>query len=265
MTVPNVVKTGDGYPIHTLVESDGGSGLQMTLWGAGATDGGLTGGERVRPAAVAGRRAEGEQATDGPVPVGGVYRGTPASVDSGDVVSLACDAQGRVHTVTEDGKNATLGSVNDARVDTDTIGTISGKLRGVVKLLNDLLSLLSSRLPSSLGQKTKDNSFPVVIASDQVVTTVPEQGASYYNNRISVSASPVRVVDANPNRLRVWITNDGGNKVWLHFIPYPPIRHGIRLDPGERIEIGPEWRGDIYAHTETNTTDVAVACIYSSS
>jgi len=52
MTVPNVVKTGDGYPIHTLVESDSSSDLQMTLWGAGMTDGGLTGGEKVHSATV---------------------------------------------------------------------------------------------------------------------------------------------------------------------------------------------------------------------
>lgn len=61
-----------------------------------------------------------------------------------------------------------LGANADAAVDTDTTGTISGKLRGLVKLVVNLLS----RWPASLGQKTKAGSLPVTLASDEDTVTV---------------------------------------------------------------------------------------------
>lgn len=82
--------------------------------------------------------------------------GTPLMGDGGEAVTMA------------DGADETQGAIADAAVDTDTTGTISGKLRGLVKLTVNLLS----RWPASLGQKTKDNSFPVVVASNQDALTV---------------------------------------------------------------------------------------------
>lgn len=67
-----------------------------------------------------------------------------------------------------DGSDAAIGSTTDAAVDTDTTGTVSGKLRGLVKLMVNLLS----RWPASLGQKAKTASLPVVIASDQDALSV---------------------------------------------------------------------------------------------
>lgn len=52
------------------------------------------------------------------------------------------------------------GATGDAAVTTDASGTISGKLRGLIKWAFE-------RMPASLGQKTKANSFPVVLSSDQ--------------------------------------------------------------------------------------------------
>lgn len=46
-----------------------------------------------------------------------------------------------------DGHSVTLGATTDAAVDTDTTGTVSGKLRGLVKLFVNLLS----RWPAALG------------------------------------------------------------------------------------------------------------------
>lgn len=51
------------------------------------------------------------------------------------------------------------GATSDAAVVTDTTGTVSGKLRGLVKWAFE-------RMPASLGQKAKAASFPVVLASD---------------------------------------------------------------------------------------------------
>lgn len=54
----------------------------------------------------------------------------------------------------------TVGATGDAAVSTDTTGTLSGKLRGLVKWA-------AERMPASLGQKTKAASLPVTLASDE--------------------------------------------------------------------------------------------------
>lgn len=52
-----------------------------------------------------------------------------------------------------------FGASADAAVITDTGGTLSGKLRGLIKWAFE-------RMPAALGQTTKANSLPVVLASD---------------------------------------------------------------------------------------------------
>jgi hypothetical protein len=56
--------------------------------------------------------------------------------------------------------NAAIGATTDAAVTSDTPGTLAGYLRGLIKWAFE-------RMPTSLGQKTRANSLPVVIASDQ--------------------------------------------------------------------------------------------------
>lgn len=58
------------------------------------------------------------------------------------------------------GASADIGAVADAAITTDTTGSLSGKLRGLVKWAFE-------RMPASLGQKAMAASLPVVIASDQ--------------------------------------------------------------------------------------------------
>ena len=67
-----------------------------------------------------------------------------------------------------DGADVAEGATADAAVVTDVAGTISGKMRGLVKWAFE-------RMPASLGQKAMAASLPVVIASDQ--TAVPISGA----------------------------------------------------------------------------------------
>lgn len=78
-----------------------------------------------------------------------------------------------------DGADVAEGSTTDAAVSTDTTGTISGKLRGLVKLLAAWIG--------TLGQKTMANSAPVVIASDQ--SAVPISG--------TITATPTGTQDVN--------------------------------------------------------------------
>lgn len=63
------------------------------------------------------------------------------------------------------GADVTQGALGDAAVITDASGSLSGKLRGLVKWAFE-------RMPASLGQKTKAASLPVVLASDQGVLDV---------------------------------------------------------------------------------------------
>lgn len=58
------------------------------------------------------------------------------------------------------GSDITLGNTSDAAVTTDTTGTVSGKLRGLVKWAFE-------RMPASLGQKAKAAALPVTLASDE--------------------------------------------------------------------------------------------------
>lgn len=69
-----------------------------------------------------------------------------------------------------DGADVALGATTDAATITDTTGTLSGKLRGLVKWAYE-------RMPTSLGQKIGATSFPVVLASDQ--TNVPIATSSF--------------------------------------------------------------------------------------
>lgn len=66
-----------------------------------------------------------------------------------------------------DGSDVAEGATTDAAVVTDAAGTVSGKLRGLVKWAFE-------RMPASLGQKAMTASLPVVIASDQ--SAVPVSG-----------------------------------------------------------------------------------------
>lgn len=77
------------------------------------------------------------------------------------------------------GGSVDIGAVADAAVVTDTTGSLSGKLRGLVKWAFE-------RMPASLGQKAKAASLPVVIASDQdalavTMAAVPTGGATAAN------------------------------------------------------------------------------------
>jgi hypothetical protein len=60
----------------------------------------------------------------------------------------------------EDGDDVALGATTDAAITTDESGTISAKLRG-------LLKWAAERMPANLGQTTMSGSLPVVVASDQ--------------------------------------------------------------------------------------------------
>lgn len=81
-----------------------------------------------------------------------------------------------------DGDNEAIGATDDSAITTDTTGSLSGKLRGLVKWAFE-------RMPTSLGQTTMADSFPVAIASDQsdleIVGAAAEDAAASGNPVLS--------------------------------------------------------------------------------
>jgi hypothetical protein len=85
-------------------------------------------------------------------------------------VTLASDENALAVTVAA-GSDVTEGNTSDAAVITDTTGTVSGKIRGLVKWAFE-------RMPASLGQKAKAASLPVTLASDEDAIKVSDNAGS---------------------------------------------------------------------------------------
>lgn len=96
------------------------------------------------------------------------------------VPATQAESSGGAATIA-DGADVTQGSISDLAVTSDTSGTISGKLRGLVKWAYE-------RMPASLGQKAMTASFPVVIASDQSSIPVSMSGTL----QVDVTDEPTR-------------------------------------------------------------------------
>lgn len=141
------------------------------------------------------------------MPTGPVINAAPAADEYGQVVRVAgtvatTGGGGGGGAVTiADGADVAEGATTDAAVVTDTTGTISGKLRGLVKWAFE-------RMPASLGQKTMAASLPVVVASDQSAVPVsgPLTDVQLRATPVPVSASAQPGVDIGD----VTINNAGG-------------------------------------------------------
>jgi hypothetical protein len=89
-----------------------------------------------------------------------VLNSVPIGTEYGLAVRLVGATGGGGPATIADGADVNAGATTDAAVITDTTGTLSAKLRGLVKWAFE-------RMPASLGQKLMSASFPIVIASDQ--------------------------------------------------------------------------------------------------
>lgn len=132
-----------------------------------------------------------------------------------------------------DGADVAEGATTDLAVVTDANGTLSGKLRGLVKWAFE-------RMPASLGQKAMATSLPVVVASDQSVIPVSDNAgsltvdapvgtpvwvrlsdgaAAYVGQKVMASSLPVVIasdqsaVPVSDSRLPAALDADGGLKV----------------------------------------------------
>ena len=125
-----------------------------------------------------------------------------------------------VNTFINDGDDLNAGATTDSAVVTDTIGTLSGKLRGLVKWAFE-------RMPASLGQKVMAQSLPVTLSSDQsainvaVSSSVLPTGAatdatlSDLNNKFEVQPSITLQNAAVANGDGTILTLNGANALLL--------------------------------------------------
>lgn len=97
-----------------------------------------------------------------------VLNTAPVGTEYGLAVRLVGATGGGGPATIANGADVAEGNTADAAVVTDTTGTLSGKLRGLVKWAFE-------RMPASLGQKIMAESFPVTIASDQPTIQVDIQ------------------------------------------------------------------------------------------
>jgi hypothetical protein len=113
-----------------------------------------------------------------------VLNTAPAGTEYGLAVRLIGASGGGGPATIADGADVNAGATTDAAITTDTTGTLSGKLRGLVKWAFE-------RMPTSLGQKLMTGSLPVVIASDQssVAVTGPLTDAQLRASAVPISAA----------------------------------------------------------------------------
>ncbi len=109
-----------------------------------------------------------------------------------------------------DGADVAEGATTDAAVTSDVSGTVSGKLRGLVKWAFE-------RMPASLGQKTMAASLPVVLASDQ--TAIPVTGAGggtqYAEDTVSAAGDQVTMAGVVRKDAAATLVDTDGDRTQL--------------------------------------------------
>lgn len=93
----------------------------------------------------------------------------------------------------QDTQIAVLGAAADEAVVTDTTGTLSGKLRGLVKWAFE-------RMPAALGQTTKTASLPVVLPSDYQAPILPTNTTLAWTNIGANNTDGVAATDVSSYR-----------------------------------------------------------------
>lgn len=105
-----------------------------------------------------------------------------------------------------DGANVNQGANADAAVVTDTTGTLSGKLRGLVKWAFE-------RMPAALGQATMANSLPVTLASNQSAISVLDTNSAAIKTAVELIDNAVSGSGFNITQLGgTNIDTNSGNK-----------------------------------------------------
>ena len=109
-----------------------------------------------------------------------------------DEEGLPTNITGDIEIATDAGAGATIGTTGDSAVVTNTTGTLSGKLRGVVALLVDVITLLTARLPT-LGTAGSPSSNVISVQGVASGTAQPVSGTVTANAGTNLNTSLLAV------------------------------------------------------------------------
>ncbi|MDD5059444.1 MAG: hypothetical protein PHQ60_16425 [Sideroxydans sp.] len=114
-------------------------------------------------------------------------------------------------TTIADGADATQGKIADAAVVTNAAGTVSGKLRGVVKLLGDVVAALAGILTVKIDQTTPGTTNKVVISGTATVDgAVVVSGTATVDGDVDAN---LQVGDADVGALNPVPVSDAGDSL----------------------------------------------------
>jgi hypothetical protein len=141
-----------------------------------------------------------------------VINSIPVGTEYGLVVRPIDGGGGGPATIA-DGADVAEGATTDAAVITDTTGTLSAKLRGLIKWAFE-------RMPASLGQKVMSASLPVTIASNQSSLSVTETEIRVTNAIeffVPDQATAVQLIDVDITGFRrgISIVNDSSADLYI--------------------------------------------------
>jgi hypothetical protein len=123
--------------------------------------------------------------------------------------------------------NTAIGATTDAAVVTDTTGTLSGKLRGLVKWAFE-------RMPASLGQKAASASLAVVLASDQYTGSLTARGGT-----ITTGGTAQQLAASNSSRKYLIVQNQSSGDLYIRFTGTAVAdTTSLKLVPGAVYESG---------------------------
>lgn len=165
--------------------------------------------------------------------------------DVGTLSWIAWDGSITVGPVTiADGADVTLGALADAAIDSDAAGTVSGKLRGVVKILADVWNNATHKLK----------------IEGTLSTTPPSAGTGTITS-VADSASNQTLLASNANRLGFTIYNDSDKAVYVKLGATATVTDFTKLllpnDFWGTKDLGVNYTGIIDGIWEANSTGSA--------
>lgn len=228
--------------------------------------------QRLAALAVGGRAPSGGALLDGPVPIGGIYQATPASVDDNDVVTLLLDIKGRAIVVgpaAEDaavlGSPVLVGGRYDATprdLDDGDVGAVALDAdANVIVVGNAAEDAAVVGAPVQIGgrydatDRTLDDGDVGAIALDirarqQVVPPLADSTTALAAK--TVGNTTTEILAAEANRVTATFINDSDETMYLAIGVDAVMNRGIRLNAnGGSYEIN--W-------TNLDTREVDAIC-----
>lgn len=139
---------------------------------------------------------------------------------------LAVNSSSEAQVNTANGSNVALGATGDAAVDTDTTGTVSGKLRGLVKLFVNFLSRLPAALGTGGGLKVDGSGTPLPISGTVAVTGAGDATAANQTNGAQKTQISNGAIEVDVQTLGTQVTSSS-NAAIVHAVMHGTPDGGI--------------------------------------